>query len=134
MTYKTHMVEKQNLILSWEVNVARLTVKVLGIFLRKEKMHLLSKRPCLWKNLTKCVTNATRRVMSKNYPKFKNVSLPCFSIVMSFHIMQKVYMLNFLALQLLVPKRKKFGCQNPWSLTSEDPNKFGYLKEIDFIL
>jgi hypothetical protein len=56
------------------------------------------------------------------------------SIVMSFHIMQKVYMLSLLALQLLVPKRKKFGCQNPWSLTSEDPNKFGYLKEIDFLL
>jgi hypothetical protein len=53
---------------------------------------------------------------------------------MSFHIMQKVYMLSLLALQLLVPKRKKFGCQNPWSLTSEDLNKFGYLKEIDFLL
>jgi hypothetical protein len=56
------------------------------------------------------------------------------SIAMSFHIIQKVYMLSLLALQLLVPKIKKFGCQNPWSLTSEDPNKFGYLKEIDFLL
>jgi hypothetical protein len=43
-------------------------------------------------------------------------------------------MLSLLALQLLVPKRKKFGWQNPWSLTPEDPNKFGYLKEIDFLL
>jgi hypothetical protein len=55
------------------------------------------------------------------------------SIAIFFHKMQKLYMLSFLALQLLVPKRKKFGCQNPWSLTSEDPNKFGYLKEIDFL-
>jgi hypothetical protein len=45
------------------------------------------------------------------------------SIAMSFHIMQKVYMLSLLALQLLVPKRKKFGCQNPRSLTSKDPNR-----------
>jgi hypothetical protein len=54
---------------------------------------------------------------------------PChvLNIVLSFHIMQKVYMQNLLALQLLVPKRKKFGCQNYWSLTSKDPNKFGYL-------
>jgi hypothetical protein len=56
------------------------------------------------------------------------------SIAMFFHIMQKVYMLSLLALQLLVPKRKPFGCQNPWSLTSKDPNKFGYLKETDFLL
>jgi hypothetical protein len=50
---------------------------------------------------------------------------------MFFHIMQKVFMLSLLALQLLVPKRKPFGCQRPWSLTSKDPNKFTYLKEID---
>jgi hypothetical protein len=56
------------------------------------------------------------------------------SIAMFFHIMQKVCMLSLLALQLLVPKRKQFGYQNPWSLTSEDPKKFGYLKEIDFLL
>jgi hypothetical protein len=55
------------------------------------------------------------------------------SIAMFFHIMQKVFMLSLLALQLLVPKRKPFGCQIPWSLTCKDPNQFGYLKEIDFI-
>jgi hypothetical protein len=56
------------------------------------------------------------------------------SIAMFFHIMQKVFMLSLLALQLLVAKRNPFGCQRPWSLTSKDPNKFGYLKEIDFLL
>jgi hypothetical protein len=56
------------------------------------------------------------------------------SIAMFFHIMQKVYMLSLLALKLLVPKTKPFGCQKPWSLTSKDLNKFGYLKEIDFLL
>ena len=56
------------------------------------------------------------------------------SIVMFFLIMQKVFMLNLLVLQLLETKRKLFGCQRPWSLTSKDPSKFGYLKEIDFLL
>jgi hypothetical protein len=32
------MVEKLNMILSWEVNVALLIVRVLGIYLRKERM------------------------------------------------------------------------------------------------
>jgi hypothetical protein len=52
---------------------------------------------------------------------------------MFFHIMQKVFMLNLLAIQLLVARRNLFGCQKSWSLTSKDPNKFGYLKEIDFL-
>jgi hypothetical protein len=56
------------------------------------------------------------------------------SIAMFFHIIQKVFMLSLLAIQLLVPKMKPFGCQRPWSLTSKDPNKFGYLKEINFFL
>src|SRR5699024_11466693 len=36
------------------------------------------------------------------------------SIVMFFLIMQKVFMLNLLVLQLLETKRKLFGCQRPW--------------------
>jgi hypothetical protein len=48
-------------------------------------------------------------------------------------IMLVVFMLSLLVLQLLAPRRKLFGCQRPWSLTSKDPNKFGYLKEIDFL-
>jgi hypothetical protein len=42
-------------------------------------------------------------------------------------------MLNLLVLQLLAIRTKLFGCQRPWSLTSKDPSKFGYLKEIDFL-
>jgi hypothetical protein len=42
-------------------------------------------------------------------------------------------MLNLLVPQLLATKREPFGCQRSWSLTSKDPNKFGYLKEIDFL-
>jgi hypothetical protein len=53
---------------------------------------------------------------------------------MFFLIMQKVFMLNLLVLQLLETRRKLFGCQRPWSLTSKDPSKFGYLKDIDFLL
>jgi hypothetical protein len=53
---------------------------------------------------------------------------------MFFLIMQKVFMLDLLVLQLLATKRKLFGCQRPWSLTSKDPSKVGYLKEIDFLL
>jgi hypothetical protein len=48
-------------------------------------------------------------------------------------IMQRVFMLNLLVPQLLAIKRKPFGCQRPWSLTFKDPNKFGYLKEIDLL-
>jgi hypothetical protein len=36
-------VEKLHLILSWEVNVALLIMRVLGIFLRKERMHFKAK-------------------------------------------------------------------------------------------
>jgi hypothetical protein len=83
----------------------------------------------------KCVTNATRRDMSRRIVlNLRMYPYLVLSIAMFFHIMQKVYMLSLLALQLLVPKRKPFVCQNPWSLTSKDPNKFGYLKEIDFLL
>jgi hypothetical protein len=40
-------------------------------------------------------------------------------------------MLNLLVPQLLATRRKPFRCQRLWSLPSNDPNKFGYLKEID---
>jgi hypothetical protein len=79
--------------------------------------------------MTKCVISDTRRDISRRVVLSSRMyPLLVLSIVMFFHIMQKVFMLNFLALQLLVAKRKPFGCQRPWSLTSKDPNKFGYLK------
>jgi hypothetical protein len=31
-------------------------------------------------------------------------------------------------------RRKPFGYQRAWSLTLEDPNKFGYLKRFDLVL
>nr|CAD39876.2 OSJNBb0058J09.15 [Oryza sativa Japonica Group] len=33
-----------------------------------------------------------------------------------------------------VVKRMPFGCPKLWSVTSNDPNKFGYLKELDLLL
>jgi hypothetical protein len=57
---------------------------------------------------------------------------PCILIIVMFLlIIQRVSMLNLLVPQLLVTKRKPFRYQRPWLLTSKDPNKFGYLKEID---
>jgi hypothetical protein len=43
-------------------------------------------------------------------------------------------MLNLLVHQLLVTKVNPFGYQRPWLLTPKDPNKFKYLKEIDFFV
>jgi hypothetical protein len=49
-------------------------------------------------------------------------------------IMQRVSMLSLLVPQLLATRRNPFVCQIPWSLICKDPNKFRYLKEIDFLL
>jgi hypothetical protein len=71
--------------------------------------------------------------IKKDYPKYKNVSSTRFDHCYVL-IMLKVFMLSLLVHKLLATKRKPFGCQKPWSLTSKDPNNFGYLKEIDFHL
>jgi hypothetical protein len=55
-------------------------------------------------------------------------------IAISLLIMLEVFIQSLLVHILLATRRKPFGCQKPWSLTSKDPNKFGYLKEIDFFL
>jgi hypothetical protein len=72
--------------------------------------------------------------IKKNCPKLKNVSSSCFVHCYVLSHNAKVFMLNLLVLLLLATRRKLFGCQRPWSLTSKNPSEFGYLKEIDFLL
>lgn len=107
----------------------------LGYIPKKGKNAFVKQKTMFVKECDKYVTNATRRDMPRriisNSIMYHYLIL---SIAMFFHIIQKVFMLSLLAIQLLVPKRKPFGCQRPWSLTSKDPNKFGYLKEINFFL
>jgi hypothetical protein len=84
--------------------------------------------------VTKCVTSVTRRDISRKIVLCPRMYPPCILIVVMFLlIMQRVFMLNLFVPQFLVTKRKPFGYQRPWLLTSKDPNKFGYLKEIDFL-
>ena len=37
---------------------------------------------------------------------------------------------KYVGLPIMVLKRMPFGCVKFWSLTSKDPRKFGYLKEL----
>jgi hypothetical protein len=72
--------------------------------------------------------------VKKNCPKIKNVSLFCFEHCYVLSHNAKGVHAKFVGTSIVGTKKKPFGCQNPWSLTSKDPNKFGYLKEIDFLL
>jgi hypothetical protein len=71
--------------------------------------------------------------IKKNRHKSKNVSSMYFDHCYVLTHNTKGVHAKFLVPQLLATKIKPFGCQRPWSLTSKDPNKFGYLKEIDFV-
>jgi hypothetical protein len=72
--------------------------------------------------------------IKKNCPKFNNVSSSCFEHCYVLSHNAKGVHAKFFGTSIIGSKIKPFGCQISWSLTSKDPNKFGYQKEIDFLL
>jgi hypothetical protein len=71
--------------------------------------------------------------IKKDCPKYKNVSSIRFDHCYILTHNAKGVHAKFVG-TVIVGNKKPFGCQRPWSLTSKNPNKFGYLKEIDFLL
>jgi hypothetical protein len=125
------MVEKLNLIFILGSQRCSLNRESLGYLPKKGNNAYVKQKTMFVKECDKvCHKCHKKGHVKKNCPKFKNVSLPCFEHCYVLSHNGKGVHAKFVG----VPKRKKFGCQNPWSLTSEDPNKFGYLKEIDFLL